>query len=440
MKDYFYGLLRKYLSLFVLQDNTIVEIDPQSDLLIAAFPRGYAAFRSSAPPEFAVPRGGLLPFRDIPTVAPDVLLLGGSVHYERDIQSLLRELHGLSSASTRLLITYYSSLWRPLMRLATWLGLRTKTPELNWLANEDIDNLLALEGFELVRRDHRVLVPVWIPLVSDFINRYLAPLPIIRLFCILNVVVARPLGKPVLDARSSVSVVVPARNEAGNIEAIVNRLPALGPDDEIIFVEGHSTDNTWEVIQDIQRRYGEHKRITSAQQDGKGKGDAVRKGFGLARNEILIILDADMTVPPEDLVNFYRAITTDKAEFVNGSRLIYPMEQRAMRFMNLIGNKFFAVAFSFVLGQRFKDTLCGTKVISKSNYVRLAHHRSYFGDFDPFGDFDLIFGAARMCLKTTEVPVSYRERTYGDTNISRWRHGLILLAMLTFAARRIKFI
>ena len=238
----------------------------------------------------------------------------------------------------------------------------------------------------------------------------------------------------------SVSIVVPARNEAGNIDSIINRLPKMGPDDELIFIEGGSKDETWSRICDAQAQYADVKNIVVARQDGTGKGDAVRKGFALAHNEILMILDADLTVPPEDLPKFYMAITSGKGEFINGSRLVYPMEKRAMRFLNLVANKFFAVAFSFVLGQRFKDTLCGTKVISRDNYRRLARHRAYFGEFDPFGDFDLIFGAARMALRIVEVPITYRERTYGETNISRWRHGALLIAMLGFAARRLKFI
>ena len=238
----------------------------------------------------------------------------------------------------------------------------------------------------------------------------------------------------------SVSVVIPARNEAGNIEQAVIRTPLMGPSDELIFVEGGSSDDTWETILKIQRLYGGTRKIIAVKQDGKGKGDAVRKGFAQASNEVLMILDADLTMPPEDLPKFYEAYVSGKGELINGSRLVYPMDKKAMRFINLLGNKFFASAFSFVLGQRLKDTLCGTKVLSNANYKRLARNRSYFGDFDPFGDFDLLFGAARTGLRIVEVPICYRERTYGTTNISRWRHGAILLAMLVFAARRLKFV
>ena len=251
-----------------------------------------------------------------------------------------------------------------------------------------------------------------------------------------------PVTTRVLDAfpQGAAAFRDPARNESGNIEEIVRRVPAMGPRDEIIFIEGNSTDDTWATIERVYREQGAQRHMQIGRQEGKGKGDAVRKGFDMARNEILMILDADMTVPPEDLIKFYRAIVAGHGEFINGSRLVYPMEKRAMRFFNLLGNKFFATAFSFVLGQRFKDTLCGTKVLRAQHYRKLAANRSYFGDFDPFGDFDLIFGASRMCLKTVEVPITYAERTYGETNISRWRHGAILLVMLVFAARRIKFI
>jgi glycosyltransferase involved in cell wall biosynthesis len=233
---------------------------------------------------------------------------------------------------------------------------------------------------------------------------------------------------------------VPARNESGNIDDILVRCPMMGPQDEIIFVEGNSTDDTWERIQQAERGYKGAHRLILAQQKGKGKGDAVRQGFELATKAILMILDADLTTPPEELPKFYNAIAGNKAEFVNGSRLVYPMEKEAMRFFNILANKFFAVAFSFVLGQRFKDTLCGTKVLWRAHYKRLAATREFFGDFDPFGDFDLLFGAARMGLKIVEIPVHYHERTYGTTNIQRWRHGWILLRMLTFAARHMKFL
>ena len=367
------------------------------------------------------------------------MLLNGTIHYERDIQEILNRLRECLDGSARVLFVYYSMLWKPLAWLASKFGVRSRTPEQNWIAHEDLENLCHLAGLEIIRRDVKVLCPIPIPFLANFLNRYVAPLPFFRLFTMLNIVIARPV-KSISVVRPSVSVIVPARNEAGNIDDILTRCPMMGPEDEIIFVEGNSTDDTWARIQQAVSGYKGTHRLVAAQQKGEGKGDAVRLGFDLATKDILMILDADLTTPPEELPKFYNAIVENKAEFVNGSRLVYPMEKQAMRFFNILANKFFAVAFSFVLGQRFKDTLCGTKVLSRAHYQRLAATREFFGDFDPFGDFDLLFGAARLGLKIVEIPVHYRERTYGTTNIQRWRHGLILLRMLMFAARRMKFL
>lgn len=455
LRRYFYSRLARYLSLFIRPDDSVLEINPHSSQLCDAMAglessprRGEWRVAEAAHPFESLPEAG-------PGAYPDYVLLNENVHYERDIQSLLVAIQKIVGPSTRIIVVHYSALWRPLARLATALGMRSKAPEENWIAQEDITNLLRLTGFAVVRRETKIMMPLYLPVISNLANRWLAPLPVFGWCNMLNIVVARPAsegdrsfaGNPARkdggnpeNPRPSVSVVVAARNEAGNIDDILTRCPMMGPEDELILVEGNSTDDTWARICEAAESYeGPHKLVT-AQQEGKGKGDAVRKGFSLATKEILMILDADLTVPPEDLPKFYDAIVRDKGEFINGSRLVYPMEKEAMRFFNLLGNKFFAVAFSFVLGQRFKDTLCGTKVISRENYLKLAAHRSYFGDFDPFGDFDLIFGAARMGLEIVEIPIRYRERTYGDTNIQRWQHGLILLRMLFFAARKIKFI
>ncbi len=441
MKAYFYDTLYKYFAFYIDPDASVLEISPQHARLIQLF-------RNQRKAVLLKDRGCAADFRadvltDLDEIAawqPDCIILNGNLHYEPDIQRFLATLHEVCQPSTRLLITYYSSLWKPLAQFASWLGWREKMPEQNWLAHEDLDNLLKLADFEPVRRDQRVLLPFYLPGVSAWVNRYLAPLPLFRQLTLVNVLIARPLAVTAAEARPSVSVVVAARNEAGNIEHLITRLPQMGPQDELILVEGHSSDATWETIQIMAQKYAERLPIKIAQQDGEGKGDAIRTGFALATKEILMILDADLTVPPEDLPKFYQALVSDKGEFINGSRLVYPMANKAMRFFNIVGNKFFAAAFSFVLGQRFKDTLCGTKVLRRTDYLKLAAQRSYFGDFDPFGDFDLLFGASRLGLKILEIPIAYKERVYGETNIHRWKHGLLLLRMVIFAARKIKFI
>jgi glycosyltransferase involved in cell wall biosynthesis len=252
-------------------------------------------------------------------------------------------------------------------------------------------------------------------------------------------VIARATRRQAHTRKLTTSVVIPARNEAGNIRSAVERTPELGVRTELIFVEGHSTDHTWAEIQRVQQDFPE-RRIKSLQQSGKGKGNAVREGFAAATGDILFILDADLTMPPEELPKFYEIVVRGQAEFANGCRLVYPMEARAMRFFNLCANKTFGFLFSWLMGQPIKDTLCGTKVLRREHWDKIQRNRSYFGDFDPFGDFDMLFGADKLNLKIADVPIRYRERTYGTTNIQRWRHGLLLLRMVIFAARKLKFV
>jgi glycosyl transferase family 2 len=422
-KRYFYNLLAHYVSFYLPAGARVAEICPASTNFRRTL--GDRAVAVSPPAAAASP-----PF--------DRIVLTGCLHIVPDIQEILEQVRAMCTPATRVVITYYSSLWKPIFALAGPLGLAQTGADQNWLAPSDIRNLLTLSGFELVAESQRVLLPVYVPLLSTLLNRWLAPLPGFRLLALANVAVARVKPAPAAGA-PSVSVVVPARNERGNIEPLLRRVPAMGPDDELIFVEGHSNDGTWEEVQRVAALHPE-RRVRIYQQSGKGKGDAVRLGFAESQRDILMILDADLSVAPELLPKFYRAIVDGTGEFINGSRLVYPMEQRAMRFANILGNKFFAAAFSFLLGQPLKDTLCGTKVLSRAHYEAIARDRAYFGEFDPFGDFDLIFGAARQGLRIVELPVRYRERVYGDTNIQRWSHGMILLRMTLFAARRIKFI
>lgn len=365
----------------------------------------------------------------------DYIILSDVLGFLFDIQAAFRALRPYCDARTRIIINVHSRVWQPALDLAERLGLKYRQPVLNWVTTDDVVNLLELAGFQAVATDARILLPMKIPLVSAFLNRVLAPFVPFRWFCLTNWIVAR-LPMP-LSPELGVSVVCPCRNEAGNIPAIVERLPDLGPKAELIFVEGHSKDETLAACNKVALERKD-RDISVYQQTGKGKGDAVRLGFEKAKHEILMILDADMTVRPEDLPSFVEAIRSGRVEFVNGSRFVYPMEGRAMRFLNMLGNKFFSMAFSFLIGQTVKDTLCGTKVILKRDYEHLVAQRAYLGDFDPFGDFDLLFGAARLGLRIADLPIRYRDRTYGETNISRFRHGFILLGMCLVALRKLK--
>jgi ubiquinone/menaquinone biosynthesis C-methylase UbiE len=371
----------------------------------------------------------------------DFIIISDTLGYFEDIQRAFKELAKVTHPGTRIIITYHSFLWQPLLKVAEWLHLKMPQPHLNWLNKRDIINLLELEGFDIIKQGRRLLFPKFFPLLSWFFNKYIAHLPLFNRLCITGYIITRPAVFGAVDNKDySVSVIVPARNEAGNIENAVKHTPRLGKHTEIIFVEGHSTDNTLAEIKRVYEKYKNEWDIKYTVQEGKGKGDAVRKGFAMANGDIFMILDGDLTVPPGDLSKFYNAIATGKGEYINGSRLVYPMEKQAMRTLNVLGNKFFSIMFSWLLGQPLKDTLCGTKVISKENWEKLAANRSYFGEFDPFGDFDLIFGASKLNLKIVEVPIRYRAREYGKTNISRFRHGWLLLKMVFFAMNKIKFV
>ena len=366
----------------------------------------------------------------------DVIVLADLIGLLEDCETMLNSLQQLCDSETRVVISYWSHLWEPILKLASVMGQRMPQVEENWLSSADIANLLNLANFEIIKREWRQLVPRRVYGLGSLINRYVATLPLLRRACLRNYIVARILPNDT-DRKLSASVIIPCRNEKGNIALAMERLPQISDDLEIIFVEGHSNDGTLEECLRVKDQYVD-RDIKVMTQDGKGKGDAVRKGFEVARGDVLMILDADLTVPPEDLPKFISAIERKKGEFINGTRLVYPMEKRAMRFLNFLANRSFAVIFSFLLNQRFSDTLCGTKVLSRSHYMQIAANRSYFGDFDPFGDFDLIFGAAKLNLKIAEIPIRYAERSYGKTQISRFQHGWLLLRMVVFAWRKLK--
>jgi SAM-dependent methyltransferase len=353
-----------------------------------------------------------------------------------DCQAMFESLHALCTRETRLVIGHFSHLWWPALKLAEAVGLKMPQPPQNVLAPADVHSLAALADFDAVKNEMRVLSPARLLGVGRFVNRFLAPFPLIRSLCLRHYTVCRSLRRQRADVRSA-TVVIPARNERGNIEAAVKRIPRFADALEIIFVEGHSQDGTWQEIERVVAAYPDYD-MKAMRQPGTGKGDAVFAAFEAARGDVLIILDADLTVPPEQLPKFWEAIRSGKGEFVNGSRLVYPMEQEAMRFLNLVANKAFSVLFTWLLSQRFTDTLCGTKALRRSDYIRIKAARSYFGAFDPFGDFELIFGASKLGLKAAEIPIRYASRTYGETQISRFQHGFMLLRMVLFAFMRIK--
>ena len=368
----------------------------------------------------------------------DFIILSDTIGYLDDCSEAFERLHSLCTPDTRLIISYYSWWWQPILTLGEKIGLKMPSVEMNWLSTEDTMGFLHLSDFEPVKSEMRQLIPRNLLGLGSLINRFVGTLPLIRRFSLRNYLVSRSVREVGLD-QPSTTVLIPCRNEKGNIENAVKRMPDFCKDLEILYVEGNSQDGTLDEIHRVIKAYP-GKDIKVLVQDGKGKGDAVRKGFDHARGDILMILDADLTVPPEDLPKFYKAISSGKGEFINGTRLIYPMDDQAMRFLNFWANRTFSVIFTWLLNQRLTDTLCGTKVLTKKNYEKIVKNRSYFGDFDPFGDFDLIFGAEKLNLKIVEVPIRYAERKYGETQISRFRHGWLLLKMVVFDYKKLKII
>jgi SAM-dependent methyltransferase len=367
----------------------------------------------------------------------DAIVLSDVVGYLDDVWTALRRLHAACRPETRIVITLHNSLWEPILDLAERFSQKMPQRPTSWLQPSDVENLLHLNHFEVVSQGSAVLMPKHVPLLSAFANRVLAQVPGLRRMNLVQYLVARPTWRGVDPVRRplTTSIVIPTRNEHGNIADIFERTPDMGPSTELIFVDGRSSDGT---VEEIERLLPTRPGAKLLRQTGKGKGDAVRLGFAAATGDVLFILDSDLTVPPEDLPKFYLAVAEGRGEFVNGTRLVYPMEDQAMRFLNLLGNQFFSVAMSWILGQTLKDTLCGTKVLTRRDYEKVVAGRAYFGDFDPFGDFDLIFGAAKLNLKIVEVPIRYRARTYGDTKISRFSHGFLLLRMTALALWKFK--
>ena len=366
----------------------------------------------------------------------DVILLSDTVGSLEDCQATFQNLHRLCTPDTRVVVTYFSHLWGPALRAAQQVGEQMPQVEQNWLSTKELSTILTLADFEVISHDSRQVLPKRLLGLGPALNRFVGTLPGMASAALRTYVVARP-GPAAVSPKPSATVLIPCRNEAGNVAPAVERIPRFCDDIEILFVEGHSRDNTLEEIERVIEKHPELD-VKLVRQDGKGKADAVWKGFDVARGDVLMILDGDLTTPPEDLPKFYEAITSGKGELVMGTRLVYPMEQDAMRFLNMLGNKVFSLLFTWLLNQRITDTLCGTKVLTRADYEQIKRGRSYFGDFDPFGDFDLIFGAAKLNLKILEIPVRYRARTYGSTQISRFRHGWLLLKMVVVAFRKLK--
>jgi hypothetical protein len=447
-RDFLDEDLRATLRRWIPADASVVEVGCRTGDLAAALPNqerlgiaqsaDLAAEAQRRHPEitFEVGRIDRLP----PGRKFDAVICDRLCHTVTDVRAWLESLRDRLTEHGLIYLTAYNYLWEFAARVAETVGWKTPAPTTNWLSHNDFHNLFNITGLEMVRFEDRLLLPLQVPGLAPLVNRYLAKLPLVERFSLYRLYALRRRDVSTTPRPLSVSVVVPTRNEAGNVAAAIQRTPVMGSSTELIFVEGGSSDGTWETITNAINNYRGPLKLSAHQQTGQGKGDAVRLGFAKATGDVLMILDADLTVPPEELPVFYDVIARGLGDYVQGTRLVYPMQPGAMRFFNRVGNQAFSHLFTYLLQQPIKDTLCGTKVLRRRDYERLAAARHVFGDFDPFGDFDLIFGAARLNLKIVEVPVRYQERLYGSTNISRWKHGWLLLKMSAVAASKLKYV
>jgi len=369
----------------------------------------------------------------------DYILMVNVVGDIVDVQLAFDHVRKYCHPYSRIVIVYYNYLWEPLVKVATAFRLKIKEPIQNWLSAPEIENLLYLSGFETVKKDNFLIFPKYLPGISFILNRLIARLPLINRLCLLNFIVARPRPLPRPEESYSCSVIVPCKDEVGNIENLLTRVPEMGKGTEIIFVDDKSTDGTGGEVKRVQEKYPQ-KNVVLVDGPGRGKFEAEKVGFDQATGDILMILDADATVMPEELPRFFWALARGDGDFINGCRLVYDMEKQAMRLLNIIGNKAFSLVFSYLLSLRIKDTLCGTKAFFRRDYHRMKKYFGYFGDYDRWGDFNLLFSASKLNMKITEVPVHYAERIEGESKMNRrFSHGWLMLRMCWVAARRLKF-
>ena len=444
---YYHKELEKFLCFVVIENSSILEIGCGTGDTVNSLKPSRGVGIDISPEMIKIAKGKYPQYNFIVGDAENLLIdkkfdfviMSDLVGHLTDVWQVFRNLNNITNSDTRIVVTYFNHLWEPILTLAEKLKLKIPQHCQNWLSLDDIENLLNLNNYEVIKRGSRLLLPKHIPVISDFVNRYIAKLPILRKLCLIQYIIAKEKDGRFQSAENySCSVIIPCKDEVGNIEDLVKRTPKMGKWTELIFIDGNSTDGTIEKIKETMGRYKEKRIKLIHQGESIGKGDAVRKGFAQASGDILMILDADITVPPEDLPKFYLALAERKGELISGTRLVYPMEKSAMRPLNILGNKIFSMIFTWILEQRIKDTLCGTKAIFHKDYLKIVKGRGFFGDFDPFGDFDLLFGAAKRNLKIVEIPVRYKERKYGNIKIRRFRHGCLLLKMCFVAFKKLK--
>jgi SAM-dependent methyltransferase len=442
---YFYDRLKRLLRFIVEPGKRVLDLRCETGHLLESVDPSYGVGVEISDSMVTVARESN-PRMQFVKCDPEELDLGEKFDYilfnhifdTVDILGAFERIRQHCTSETQVVIVNYNQLWQPILTLASKIGLRSRFVEPNWVTENDIRTFLKLAGFRPVRKHRLMLFPKRIPALSFLINDVLARLPGLRRLCLMQVIVARIAAQPQREENITVSVIVPCRNEAGNIASAVQRIPRMGRHTEIIFCDDKSTDSTADEVRRMQTLYPE-KDVSLVDGPGICKAENVWTGFRAAHGDVLMILDADLTVIPEELPAFFSALAGGRGDFVNGSRLIYPMQQDAMRFTNMIGNKFFGLVFSFLLDQRIKDTLCGTKVLWREDWMRMEPNLGRWGIKDLWGDYELLFGASKLHLEIVEVPVHYQERVYGVTKMTRvFANGLRMLRICWHAWQRLE--
>lgn len=356
----------------------------------------------------------------------ELIILSDVIEVYDDLHVLFESINELLTENGVLLITSINTKWKIPLKLLEILNLKEKTKQFSHIHNKKFENIAAGVGFELISSKTRQFLPFKLFKIGNIFNKILEIIFFNFRLGIKSYILFRKNNK--FFNQMTKSIIIPAKNEEGNLKKLVDRIPKT-LNTELIFSIGESKDKTLEIALEIQQNNKDFN-IKVFEQSKNGKANAVWEAVEKSNGEIIAILDSDISVDPEELVNFYEIIENNYADFVNGTRLIYEMEKGSMRFINRFGNRMFQYLIGKIINEPITDSLCGTKVFKKSLLKNIFWWQKTYKLNDPFGDFDLLFSASYSGAKILEYPIHYRARTYGNTQISRFRDGYKLIIYL----------
>lgn len=362
----------------------------------------------------------------------DYVIMVDVVDHVYDVVDVFTSLRRFCHPTTRIILTTISPWWEPILSLMEKLSAKMPEGPHNFIEKRILGNMIEMVGFSVSYSGYLLLFPKWIPILSYIMNSIGVRIWGLNRLSAVQYMIIQPEFKKTFDLGLGCSVIIPCHNEEDNIESAVRRIPSMGKETEIIVVNDGSTDGTAEKVRALQKEISNLKLVDYS--PNRGKGQAVKQGFDAATQEVIMILDADVSTPPEELPRFFEPLNRGVCQFVNGTRMVYPMEEQAMRTVNLFFNKMFGYMMSFITQQTLTDTLCGTKALYRSDYKRMQW------GIDRWGDFDLLFGAAKMGSKIMEVPVHYLTRQSGESKMKSLKHGIHLLIACVKGFRQLIFI